>query len=181
MGPLTTRGWVQLSYVVRRAIPEDARAVGAVARKTWAATYQHIIPEAIQGELLAQWYAEDRLVRSIGNPNAAFFVAEEGEGGIVGFANAFPLQESGDAELGRLYILPEHQRKGLGRQLVRTAVDALRTTHQVERLFVQVETENWIGRRAYEALGFAYLREYEHELLGHVSRMSEMCLTVDGQ
>ncbi|MEW8978543.1 MAG: GNAT family N-acetyltransferase [Symbiobacterium sp.] len=170
-----------MSFHVRHAAPEDAPAIAAVARITWADTYRGIIPAEIQQAVLPQWYAEDRLARAAGNPESAFFVAE-GEGGqVVGFAQAGPRKEAGDAELWRIYVLPEHQRRGIGRKLLQACLETLRARGPVNRLFVQVEAENQIGRRAYERLGFHYVREYDDEIMGHATRMCEMCLHLGDQ
>ncbi|MBP2017422.1 ribosomal protein S18 acetylase RimI-like enzyme [Symbiobacterium terraclitae] len=170
-----------MRFRVRRAVPEDAAAINGVARITWAETYRGIIPDEIQRAVLPLWYAEDRLARAAANPAGAFFVAESEDGRVVGFAQAGRREQAGDAELWRFYVLPEHQRKGIGRQLLKACVESLQEGGDVARLFVQVEAENQIGRRAYEALGFAYVREYEDDLMGHVSRMCEMCLHLHGR
>ncbi len=170
-----------MEYQVRHAAPEDAAAVAAVARRTWADTYRGIIPEEIQAAVLPQWYAEERLARAAANPASAFFVAQTGAGEVVGFAQAGPREEPGDAELWRFYVLPENQRRGLGRRLLQACLGALEARGPVSRLFVQVEAENAGGRRAYERLGFHYVREYDDELMGHTTRMCEMCLHLDGQ
>lgn len=165
-----------MGYQVRRAQPADAPAIAAVARETWAATYRGIIPEEVQRAVLPQWYAEERLARAAESGQSAFFVAEAEAGEVVGFAQAGHREEAGDAELWRFYVLPDHQRKGIGRQLLQACLDALHAQGPVSRLFVQVEAENEGGRRAYEALGFTYVREYPDELPGHVTQMWEMCL-----
>ncbi|MFO7274896.1 MAG: GNAT family N-acetyltransferase [Bacillota bacterium] len=169
-----------MEYQVRRAAPADAQAIAAVARATWAATYKGIIPEDIQQAVLPQWYAEERLARAAANPDSAFFVAETAAGEVVGFAQAGHRPEAGDAELWRFYVLPEHQRKGIGRRLLQACLAALQAQGPISRLFVQVEAENHGGRRAYEWLGFHYVREYDDDLMGHVTRMWEMCLHLDG-
>jgi len=170
-----------VDYQVRHAEPADAQAIAAVARETWAETYRGIIPEEIQRAVLPQWYAEERLARAAANPQSAFFVAVSGAGEVVGFAQAGHRQEAGDAELWRFYVLPGHQRKGIGRRLLQACLEALQASGPVFRLFVQVEAENQIGRRAYEALGFRYVREYADEIMGHATQMCEMCLRVDSQ
>jgi len=168
-----------VGYLVRRAVPEDAQAIGAVARETWAVTYRGIIPEQIQEAVLPQWYAEERLAAAAANPASVFFVAETESGEVVAFAQAGHRQEPGDAELWRFYVLPAHQRMGIGRRLLQACLDALRAQGPVARLFVRVEAENKGGRRAYERLGFQYVREYDEDLMGHVTRMCEMCLRLD--
>lgn len=95
---------------------------------------------------------------------------------VVAFAQAGHRQEPGDAELWRFYVLPAHQRMGIGRRLLHACLDALRAQGPVSRLFVQVEAENKGGRRAYKRLGFHNVREYDADRMGHVTRMWELCL-----
>lgn len=167
-----------MAYSIRPATPIDAGGIAHVARKTWAATYDGIIPAAIQSAALTAWYAEERLAQAARNPATTLLVAVAASGEVVGFAQASPRQEPGDAELWRFYVLPEHQGQGLGRRLLRAALEGILAKQPIERLYVQVEAENEIGRRAYEALGFTYHREYANELMGHPTTMCEMWLQV---
>ena len=167
-----------MEYLIRRAEPGDTGGIAEVARRTWHATYAGLIPEALQAQMLAAWYSADGLARSIANPRGAFFVAATDAGQVVGYANASPRPEPGDVELWRIYILPEQQRHGLGRRLIQATLEALRPGRPVERLYVQVERGNALGRRAYEAMGFTYIRDYDNDFLGHVTTMTEMCLNV---
>lgn len=110
-----------MEYLIRRAEPGDTGGIAEVARRTWHATYAGLIPEALQAQMLANWYSADGLARSIASPRGAFFVAVTDVGQVVGYANASPRPEPGDVELWRIYILPEQQRHGLGRRLIQAA------------------------------------------------------------
>jgi len=165
-----------MTYTIRRARPADAPGIVDVARRTWQSTYAGIIPAAVQEQALAAWYAEERIARQTADPVSAFLLVTTGAGEIVGFAFTSPRPEAGEAELWRFYVLPEHQGKGLGRRLIAATLEAL----PVRRLFVQVEKENAVGRRAYEAMGFTLVREYADDLFGHATRAVELCLAVAG-
>ncbi len=170
-----------MAYVVRRASSGDVDGIIHVARETWEATYEHILPKAVRERVLSEWYAPQALLTSVENPGAAFYVAAADDGRVVGFANAGHRRledgtPSEDAELWRIYVLPHHQRSGLGRRLIHASVEALKNAAPVRRLYVQVETENDIGRRAYDALGFVPVREYEEGIFGYQTRLTEMCL-----
>lgn len=58
-------------------------------------------------------------------------------------------------------------------QLVRRAVGA---DVPAPSNYVQLEKENGIGRRSYEALGFRVVREYADNMFGFQTIALEMCL-----
>lgn len=163
-------------YQIRRADLQDSQGIVAVAGQTWRATYASRLPPAVIDQALAQWYDPERIAKQTTNPRAAFYVAVHLTAGIVGFAHLTWRPTPGDAELIRFYVLPDHQGRGLGRQLLRAGIAALEQEHPVRRLFAQVEKENQLGRRAYEGLGFKLVREYEEALFHHTSAMVELCL-----
>jgi GNAT superfamily N-acetyltransferase len=113
---------------IREARPEDARAIAWAHLESWKTTYPGIVPQAYidglkveDGE--ARW--KDRLSQD-GGP--AVFVAED-EAGIFGFAAGGAVMHpvaGFDGELGAVYLLASHQKKGAGASLVRRIAGALR-------------------------------------------------------
>lgn len=170
--------WSAGGYRIRPCLPEDAPAVRQVAYETWAATYAGIIPEAVQRQALDQWYQVDLLAKQIQSGRSLTLVLTDAADAVQGFCTVSQRQEEGCRELARIYIRPEHQRRGLGRRLIETALMALKQTEPVGRLYVQVEAENGIGRQAYLQMGFEPIREYASDLFGHNSQMLELCLRV---
>jgi GNAT superfamily N-acetyltransferase len=86
-------------------------------------------------------------------------VAEQ-DGQIVGFVSGGP-ERSGDSlysgEVYAIYILPAHQRKGIGRLLIREAVQAL-LAQGFSNMLIWVLSDN-PSRTFYEALGGEFVRE----------------------
>ncbi len=146
---------------VRFASAADVAAIQSVARQTWARTYAGLIPEQVQSRLLGSWYSGISLERAIASENSWFIVSELNSE-IVGFAQ-FVLRSDGLGELTRIYVLPKHQGKGIGMQLLKSGVQALKE-RGVRDLRVVVERDNQIGRRFYESRGFAWLRDLENEI-----------------
>jgi len=87
-------------------------------------------------------------------PDEPVLVAERDPFGIVGYAVGGATRKPSfgyDGELVSIYLLPEHQRQGIGRELVRRMV---RTLHErgFERVLVRVLSAN-PSRHFYERLG----------------------------
>lgn len=135
-----------MAYVVRRCTAEDAAQVAAVARRTWHATYAEIIPEAVRNAFLDQHYNHDLIARQAASGRMVFLVAADDAGAIVGYGKAAHRKEPGDAELLAIYALPEHQGRGAGGQLLAAVLLSLAASRPVERLYVQVERDNAVGR-----------------------------------
>jgi ribosomal protein S18 acetylase RimI-like enzyme len=107
---------------VRLARAADAEAVARVQRESWSTSYAGILPldviasHAGTSDAIA-W--KRRIARQ--GPDAATWIAER-SGKVVGFASCGPAREELrglDAEIYSLYVLQAHQRRGVGRELVR--------------------------------------------------------------
>ncbi len=145
---------------VRPAQAGDGVAIAHVQVATWRTTYQGIVPAdflaAMSVEARAPWW--ERQVTDH-PPEVGTFVACDATGQVVGFAHAGP-ERDGDpvhtGELYAIYVLEGHQRRGLGRELMRRVALHLRG-HSHRAMLVWALAANPY-RRFYEALGGAYLR-----------------------
>src|SRR5205085_6232338 len=152
---------------------------------SWRTTYAGTLPDDLIAanagrKSEAVWHS--RLTRS--SPGEATWVAEEG-GEIVGFANCGDARhrlEGLDAEIYALYVVQSHQRKGVGRELVRACARHF-VRHGQFGFYLWVLKANR-ARMFYEALGgqeigekterlglhsFAEIAYGRHDLTGLVS------------
>lgn len=111
---------------------------------------------------------QQRMERSL------LLVAETAER-VVGFANFSPVNKDGKVGLGAIYINPEYQGKGIGSALLEHGINEL---DEVKEIFVDVEKENKLGIRFYEAKGFEVIREFDDDFDGHILKTVEMVLQV---
>ena len=108
---------------MRAATLADAAAIARVHRESWRTTYAGILPLAVIAREAgrkseAMW--RRRLADRRGS--TATWVAERAPHGIVGFASCGDARRPVgglDAEIYALYVLREHQQRGVGRELVR--------------------------------------------------------------
>jgi len=154
--------------VVRAATRADAAAIARVQHDSWRTTYAGILPLDVINSATnhrdgPEW--ERRLERATGE--SAIFVAGR-DGDVVGFASCGPARapvENLGGEIYALYVLQKHQRRGVGRALVRECAH-----HFVRRgifgFFLWVLRANR-ARMFYEALGGEALAEKVERLGKH--------------
>lgn len=107
--------------VIRQARLGDARAIGRIEVETWRSTYAGMLPDRV---LLGM--SEQRQTASWAGflrhrPGDVFVAEAVAEGRILGFGNCGPQREQAfgfGGEVYTLYVAPEGQGSGLGRQLL---------------------------------------------------------------
>jgi GNAT superfamily N-acetyltransferase len=117
-----------MSTFVRLADDKDADAIAQVHVASWHATYRGILPdEQIAARTVevrrAQWAA------CIEEADRITLVACDEDGGVQGFASAILLDGSDNgfqSYLQTLYLWPDKQNRGIGRQLLHELVTRLR-------------------------------------------------------
>ena len=153
-------------------ILEDIKQVQNVAKATWNATYEGIIPLSVQENFLKSAYSEDIMKRR--SEQSHLFVAIDNEK-VIGFANFSPVNEEGKTELGAIYLYPGFQGKGLGSALLQKGINSLK---HVKEIYINVEKENKIGKTFYEAKGFQVVEEFDDDFDGHVLKTIRMVLEI---
>ena len=140
---------------IRTATVQDAAAIAQVHVESWRTTYTGIVPD----EFLAQLSAEQReqfwrqVLQDPGSQTVVY-VAEMASRGVIGFASGGP-ERSGDpvypGELYAIYLLAQHQGRGIGRQLAMALVNRL-TQNGITALLLWALADN-PARKFYERLG----------------------------
>ncbi|MES1248107.1 MAG: GNAT family N-acetyltransferase [Actinomycetota bacterium] len=135
---------------VRRARPADAAAIAEAHVRSWQQAYEHVFGaeklEALNTE------ARTRLAeQAIAEADVA--VAEDDEGGVVGFAYVRESRDvEGEGELWAIYCVAEAWGTGAGTALMDWAKEALRRRRDVATLWVL--EDNPRARRFYEREGW---------------------------
>ncbi|WP_187695453.1 GNAT family N-acetyltransferase [Oceanobacillus piezotolerans] len=151
---------------------KDITQVRRVAEISWNATYEGIIPLEVQNNFLKEAYNSRNLKKRL--KRTTVFVAETDDQ-VVGFANYSNVSEDGIVILGAIYIYPEYQGMGIGSAFLSVGVEQL---NNVKEIRLNVEKNNLIGMRFYEAKGFEFVKEYEEDFGGHILHTIEMKLDV---
>lgn len=158
---------------IRIMKPEDIKQVQNVAKVSWHATYEGIIPFEIQENFLRAAYNDEMMENRLSKTN--LYIAEIKEE-IVGFANFSSVDTEGKSELVAIYLLPDQQAKGIGTALL---VKGIQSLHGLKELNVSVEQENEIGRRFYLAKGFEIVEEIDDDFDGYLLKTVRMTFNVN--
>lgn len=161
-----------MGLIIRKMVREDIEEVQAVARESWHATYEGIIPLTVQDNFLDNAYSDDMMDRRLAH--SLVFVAEVDDQ-LVGFANYAKANDQGEVELAAIYIYPEYQGAGIGTALLKARVEGI---NRIERIWIDVVKENTIGRNFYKAKGFQIVKEFEDNFDGHLLQTVRMQLTI---
>lgn len=155
----------QRNIAIRPARAADREAIREVARDTWHDTYDELDPETID-ETVADWYDDDSFSDALEKPGTAVLVAESDDE-VVGFAHGVVSEDEGDVL--RMYVHPDHQRKGIGTALHERLRTSLEDFHMNRMRAIDLAS-NAGGRQFYEHLGFEESGEGEVEMGGETRR-----------
>ncbi|MHB1682854.1 MAG: GNAT family N-acetyltransferase [Bacilli bacterium] len=157
---------------IRKAVSTDARELAVVHVDSWRSTYRGIVADNFletmnYDDREARWRSTLDAIDAIGSENAkrVVFAAEDHDGRIVGFAMGGPHRDPDPeytGELYAIYLLAEHQGKGLGRMLVKSVAHGL-AAQGFQSMLVWVLAQN-PSRYFYERLGGVHIRSKQAEI-----------------
>ncbi len=148
-------------------MPAEVQEIKQVLSETWIDTYGPFLPLEVIQKITSLWHSPETLGAEIKNERVFFNVARNEQGEIVGLLTAGRPSED-TVVIGRLYVLPGHQRQGIGGKLLDACTAAF---PGVRTLRLEVEAQNEKGMAFYRKLGF---RENSRK----VEELEEMSLTV---
>lgn len=139
-----------MSVAIRQMRAEDVPRLAEVHARAWQQTYAGMLSAAFLAEVTAE-ARRPTWERIAGDPvlMARHWVADN-DGAVVGFAGMRLVADDAvrQQELWGLYLLQSHQKQGLGKALLRAALDG-----RPASLWVAAENANAIA--FYEHEGFA--------------------------
>jgi ribosomal protein S18 acetylase RimI-like enzyme len=146
--------------LVQRASPQDAPTIRDVLRETWHDTYASLLSKTAIETITSQLHAPALLAEQIEDPDIYFAIARDA-GVVVGVVTA---RKQNDAIIvGRLYVRPHHQRRGIGRQLLESCYPVFTDARKVT---LTVEADNRKGVAFYAKQGFREVARRSDEIAG---------------
>ncbi|WP_415381710.1 GNAT family N-acetyltransferase [Halosimplex sp. TS25] len=148
----------------RPAHMADVAGIQRVARESWHAAYDDILGEDVVDDVLDEWYVDDAIESGIDHDAQDFFVAVIDDE-VVGYIHVGPHPPRRVHQVYRLYVDPEHWRKGIARNLLAEAEQSL-YDRDVGIYEAEVLAENERGLAFYRSTGFEQVDERETDLMG---------------
>lgn len=161
-----------MDWKFRKMTVDDIKQVQRVAKESWNATYDKIIPRHIQDNFLKSAYNDEMMHRRLKHSLILVAVVEQQ---VVGFANFSKVNDQAQAELSAIYLYPKVQGQGIGTALLQKGIETL---GMVREIYVNVEKENKIGRQFYSARDFKVIKQFDDTIDGHILKTVRMCLTL---
>jgi ribosomal protein S18 acetylase RimI-like enzyme len=141
---------------VRKALPEDGRAIQEIYYRSWLATYPNEILGVTTDDVEAIFkdtFTEESLSKFSDNlaklPEDILFLVAESDSKIVGLCRITVRDEFN--QLQSIYVLPEYERQGVGSALWN---EATRLLGEHKDSVVHVSTYNEKAIAFYKKLGF---------------------------
>jgi ribosomal protein S18 acetylase RimI-like enzyme len=138
-------------FFVRTANDRDVEPLRALLTQSFHATYDRFYGPAKVAELIAAWHSPAEIKRRIHVKGGEYLVADDGKriGGMAFAAISEKLTKT--AILHQLYVHPDHQRQGIGRDLF-AEIETCFPDAEILRL--EVEPQNAGAIAFYEAHDF---------------------------
>lgn len=147
----------------RKAGPEDAEALAYLGAATFLSTFAFDHPGKPLIEHLKTEHSTAYYAGKLANPDIDIIIGETPLGAPVGYVMMVPpehseLQQDGDLELKRIYLLGPWQGGGNGRALLDQAF-AIADRRQAKRVLLAVYESNDRAVAFYERAGFRQIGE----------------------
>jgi ribosomal protein S18 acetylase RimI-like enzyme len=143
----------------RKAVAHDADALALLGSATFLATFAFDHPGQPLVAHLRTEHSPEYYANALAQPGVDIVIGETPLGAPIGYAMVTPpshpdLQQDGDIELKRIYVLGPWQGGGNGRQLLEQAF-AIAAERGAKRMLLAVYENNEKAIAFYERAGFA--------------------------
>lgn len=142
--------------IIRKITSSEAGIIHDLAHEIWPSTFSEILSKDQISYMLNWMYNEETLQQQM-EEGHQFFVAEENglAIGFLGVQSRYPDEHS--TKIHKLYVLPEIQGRGIGKELINVAVNVAKENGS-DRLVLNVNRFNK-AVSFYQRIGFTILFE----------------------
>lgn len=137
-------------FFVRTASIRDVEKVQLLLVETWHATYDAIHGAEFVDDICQTWHNVENIKSNIESRDGEYVVADSGEE-IGGMAFVKAPSKDGNAYLSQIYVRPDLQRQGIGRDLMAEVENCFT---EAKALRLGVDSKNLSAANFYEHLGY---------------------------
>jgi ribosomal protein S18 acetylase RimI-like enzyme len=152
--------------IFRTATPKDTDIIALIDVESMRAAYSGILPQSYLKNLSLKEHKK-AWAKRLKEKETFVIVAQNGTGEVLGYAYGGRTRKEDPVYFGeiyRIYIHPSHQRRGVGRMLMRVAAERL-AAEGIHSLLIWVLAAN-PARKFYEALGGKLVRSIPNRIAG---------------
>jgi ribosomal protein S18 acetylase RimI-like enzyme len=155
-----------LELEIRTATPQDALNIAQTHVKSWREAYQGIIHQSYLDDGLNVAERAESWAKNLAGERKGTFLAFYGEAlaGFITVGQSRNDQYLEYAELYAIYLDPEFFGLGIGKSLLTHAVEHL-IAQEFEKMFVNVLSDNKLGRQFYDRMGALPIEHSEENLV----------------
>lgn len=139
-----------------KANSEDIPIIIELTKKIWPVAYGKILSKAQLDYMIDKFYNETAL-RELIQKGHVFYLAQDDKDNYVGFVSYEINSEPNKTKIHKIYVLPETQGTGLGRQFFELVKEKAIENHQ-SAIFLNVNKYN-NAIHFYTKLGFAKVKD----------------------
>ena len=179
--------------MLRRATPEDAEALSALASTCYIQTFGQLYSSEDLDRFIHEAYSPEVLRAELADPKRATWllfeepcldadsapsptrIDEASDSTLIGYVTVCPAHlphsevKEGDGEVQRLYLLREYQGGGRGSRMLEHALNWLEADGP-RTLGIGVWSENYGAQKLYGRYGFTKVGEYSFMVGDHADR-----------
>lgn len=179
--------------MLRRATPEDAEALSALASTCYIQTFGQLYSSEDLDRFIHEAYSPEVLRAELADPQRPTWllfeepcldadsapsparIDEASEGTLIGYVTVCPAHlphpdvKPTDGEVQRLYLLREYQGGGRGSRMLEHALNWLEAGGP-RTLWIGVWSENYGAQKLYGCYGFTKVGEYSFMVGDHADR-----------
>ena len=143
--------------VIQRNTDENFSSIRAIAEAVWPIAYSPIMSQEQLDYMMEMMYSIPSLQLQANEKKHRFILAKEEET-VLGFASyEFNYSKKPKTKIHKIYILSNHQGKGIGKVLINFIANEANERHQ-KGLILNVNKKNG-AIRFYESIGFTIINE----------------------
>ena len=134
----------------------DIPVVIELTKKIWPVAYGEILSKAQLDYMIDKFYNETALIELM-QKGHVFYLAQDNNDNYVGFVSYEINSEPSKTKIHKIYVLPETQGTGLGKQFFELVKQKAKENHQ-KAIFLNVNKYNK-AIHFYDKLGFAKVKD----------------------